>query len=78
MCRAANFEQELGVIAACQAVGLQFNGVHRCRFLQLGTDLCLPGQGPPQVLGHRFPGLVPSGNDIVTRLRVLGKLYFRI
>ena len=49
MCRAANFEQELGVIAACQAVGLQFNSTVSAGVgsLFLGTNLILPGRGAP-------------------------------
>src|SRR6267143_6806303 len=65
MCRAANFEQELGVIAACQAVGLQFNSTVSAGVgsFFLGTNLILPRSGsPPQVLRHCFPGLVPSGH----------------
>src|ERR1700674_1161420 len=62
MCRAANFEQELGVIAACQAVGLQFNStVSQTSVPLFGNQSNSPRSGsPPQVLRHCFPGLVPS------------------
>src|SRR3982074_53246 len=65
MCGAANFEEDLGVIAACQAVGLQFNSTVSAGVgsLFLGTNLILPrSRSPPQVLRHCFPGLVPSGH----------------
>src|SRR6266446_766101 len=60
--RAALLEQELGVIAACQVAGRQFNTTVSAGVGSLfGTNLILPGRGaPPQVLRHYSPGLVPS------------------
>ena len=69
MCRAANFEQELGVIAACQAVGLQFNStVSQASVPFFGNQSNSPRSGsPPQVLRHCFPDWCPPGKDIVTQ-----------
>src|ERR1700675_2961493 len=56
------FEQELGVIAACQAVGLQFNGTVSQASVPFSWEPILfsPGRGAPSGSAALFPGLVPS------------------
>src|SRR2546430_14365232 len=83
ICGAANFEQERGVIAACQVAGRQFNnyGVRRHRFLFLGTNLILPGWGSPlrsATLFSRIGAFPKKIRILLLNLWATDKLYLRI